>query len=475
MVISGPNAGGKTVVLKTAGLIALMAQAGLHVPAKAADLPVFQQINADIGDHQSIAANLSTFTAHIERVREIDAELEAPALVLLDEVGTGTDPEEGAALGVAIVDHFKERAAHVLVSTHYGPLKVYATSTPGVLNASVEFDEKTLKPTYVLLTGVAGASSGIEIARRFGLPSSITERAREGVSDAGVRALEYLRRLKEQFEERAQSQSALDEERAAVAEKFAKLESEFAKRDLEREKEFRAKMQTLVDDFIARAEKFLSTITDTAEARRIRKDVERRTTELRAAASTSARSLRLPASDADARSTASGGHVASPSTATAHELRTGDRVRIISLGQEGVIEAIGESEVDVRVGSLRFREELKNLQLIPDSGASKEKRGRQIEVPKGVSVNLRDRSDVGTGEIKLIGQNVSEASDAVDKFLDEAFLSGYDRVRIVHGVGMGTLKRAVSELLSGHPHVEKFYPAPPNEGGNGATIAELRK
>ncbi len=473
MVISGPNAGGKTVVLKTVGLIALMAQSGLHVPARAADLPVFQQVSADIGDHQSIAANLSTFTAHIERVREIDAELEAPALVLLDEVGTGTDPEEGAALGVAIVDHFKKRGAHVLVSTHYGPLKIYATSISGVVNASVEFDEKTLKPTYVLLTGVAGASSGIEIARRFGLPPSITERAREGVSDAGVRALDYLRRLKEQFEERAQALEALDEERAAVAEKYAKLESDFARRDLQREQEFRAKMQSIVDDFVARAEKFLSTITDTAEARRIRKDVERRTVELRAAAGTSSRSIRPPGSgDQTSGSTE---HSARSSTSTPPELKSGDRVRIISLGQEGIVESISDSGVDVRVGSLRFREETHNLQLILASEASKDKRGREIKVPSGVSVNLRERSDVTTGEIKVIGQSVNEATEAVDKFLDEAFLGGYDRVRIVHGIGMGALKRAVGELLAGHPHVEKFYAAAPGEGGNGATIAELRK
>jgi DNA mismatch repair protein MutS2 len=472
-VISGPNAGGKTVVLKTVGLIALMAQSGLHVPARAADLPVFQQVSADIGDHQSIAANLSTFTAHIERVREIDAELEVPALVLLDEVGTGTDPEEGAALGVAIVDHFKERGAHVLVSTHYGPLKIYATSISGVVNASVEFDEKTLKPTYVLLTGVAGASSGIEIARRFGLPSSITERAREGVSDAGLRALDYLRRLKEQFEERAQALDALHEERAAVAEKYAKLESDFTRRDLQREQEFRTRMQSIVDDFVARAEKFLSTITETAEARRIRKDVERRTVELRAAAGTSARSLRLPG--AGGQTPGSPGHAEPPSASIPSDLKSGDRVRIISLGQEGVVESVGDSGVDVRVGSLRFREEPDNLQLIVAAGASKEKRGREIKVPSGVSVNLQDRSGVSTGEIKVIGQSVNEASEAVDKFLDEAFLSGYDRVRIVHGIGMGALKRAVSELLTGHPHVEKFYAAAASEGGNGATIAELRK
>ena len=192
MVISGPNAGGKTVVLKTTGLLALMAQSGLHVPATDANLPIFGHVLPDIGDHQSIAANLSTFTAHISNIRKICDEISAPALVLLDEVGTGTDPEEGSALGVAIVDYLRERGAHVIVTTHYSGLKIYATNTPGVVTASVEFDEKTLKPTYRLLTGIAGASSGIEIARRFGLPEAITERAVEKVQTASAEATEFF-------------------------------------------------------------------------------------------------------------------------------------------------------------------------------------------------------------------------------------------------------------------------------------------
>lgn len=476
MVISGPNAGGKTVVLKTVGLLSLMAHAGLHVPAKKADIPVFVQVHADIGDHQSIAANLSTFTAHIENVRDIDIELEVPALVLLDEVGTGTDPEEGAALGVAIVDHFKRRGAHVLVSTHYAPLKVYATSTDGVLNASVEFDEKTLKPTYHLLTGVAGASSGIEIARRFGLPVSVTENARNGVSEAGVRALDYLRRLKEQFDENQQALVALEEERAAVAKKYSRLELEFDKREQQREKEFRIRLQSTVDDFSARSEKFLASITDAAEARRARKDVERRAVELRAAAGTSARGLRESGS---ARAT-DVRHEAESSTSSGIqpgiELRTGDRVEILSLGQEGQIETVGDGAIEVRVGSLRFREDRNNLRLIQSSAASKDAgKGRKIDVPQGVSLNLNEREELGTREINLIGQNTREAADAVDKFLDEAFLNGYDRIRIVHGVGTGALKRAVHELLSGHPHVEKFLAAEGREGGSGATIVELKK
>src|SRR5262245_10367028 len=291
MVVSGPNAGGKTVVLKTAGLLSLMAQAGLLVPAVEADLPVFHQVQADIGDHQSIAANLSTFTAHIQNIRGISDELDPPALILLDEVGTGTDPEEGSALGVAMVDYFRERGAHVIVTTHYSGLKMYATNTPGVINASVEFDERTLKPTYHLLTGLAGSSSGIEIARRFGLPKAITERAADRVKTASAEATEYLRRLKDQFGAQRQLITAIEEERAAVADKYAKLELDFIKKEREREKEFRAELQKVVDEFVTKAEKFASSIEDAAVARKIRKEIEKRSVELKVGASSESRRM----------------------------------------------------------------------------------------------------------------------------------------------------------------------------------------
>src|SRR5438552_3090937 len=195
MVISGANAGGKTVVLKTAGLLSLMALSGLPVPAKAARAPFYRSVLADIGDHQSIAANLSTFTSHVANIASMIEQCEMPALVLLDEVGTGTDPEEGSALGVAVVDHFKRHGAHVLATTHYSGLKMYASNEPGVLNASVEFDEKTLRPTYRLLVGVAGSSSGLEIAQRFGIPSEVITKASEQVKKSSRDSIEYLRRI----------------------------------------------------------------------------------------------------------------------------------------------------------------------------------------------------------------------------------------------------------------------------------------
>ncbi|HVF50808.1 MAG TPA: hypothetical protein VNA19_12015, partial [Pyrinomonadaceae bacterium] len=270
MIISGANAGGKTVVLKTAGLLSLMALSGLHVPARAARFPLYASVLADIGDRQSLAANLSTFTAHISNIRrmlELCHETDgANVLVLLDEVGTGTDPEEGSALGVAVVDHFRrECGAHVVATTHYSGLKMYAAEDTGVLNASVEFDEKTLQPTYRLIVGVAGASSGLEIARRFGFPEEIIGAARSRVDVQTLAAADYLRRIKRESEEAEAMRRALEEERAAVAEKYATLDVQAARREREREANFTQEMNTLVADFERRSQELYSKIEDRAE------------------------------------------------------------------------------------------------------------------------------------------------------------------------------------------------------------------
>jgi DNA mismatch repair protein MutS2 len=473
MVISGPNAGGKTVVLKTVGMLVLMAQSGLHVPAADADLPIFHQVLADIGDHQSIAANLSTFTAHIANIRAISDELEPPALILLDEVGTGTDPEEGSALGVAMVDYFRARGAHVIVTTHYSGLKVYATNTPGVINASVEFDERTLKPTYRLLTGLAGSSSGIEIARRFGLPQAITERAASRVAGASAEANEYLRKLKEQRDQQQQTLAALEEERAATAAKYAALENDFRRREQEREREFRAELQKIVQGFVTKAESFAATIEDAATQKKVRREVEKRAADLRVAATNAAREMRQSAGLEEKQPAHAEAETNEADAATVTEFQVGDRVRLLTLNQEGVVESVGDDLISVQVGALRFREEPHNLRLVERRGASKTAKAAGA-LPKGVTVSLKDQADAGS-ELKVIGKTVAEATDELDKFLDAAYLNNHDRVRIVHGIGMGALKRAISAALAEHPHVAKFYPATGSEGGNGATIVELRK
>ena len=471
MVISGPNAGGKTVVLKTAGLLSLMAQSGLHVPAVDANLPIFLQVLSDIGDNQSLTANLSTFTAHIANIRKISDELEPPALILLDEVGTGTDPEEGSALGVAIVDYFKSQGAHVIVTTHYSGLKIYATNSTGVINASVEFDERTLKPTFKLLTGIAGSSSGIEIARRFGLPKAITDRAVEKVQSSSAEATEFLKRLKTQRDEQQQTILALEEEREAVAKKYASLELDFNKREQAREKEFRTELQKIVDDFVTKSKAFVATIEDAAVAKKVQREIDKRTTDLRVSASSAAREMRK----GDSETGGIGDLTDHQPPTTDHVFQSGDKVLILSLNQQGVIDSVGADSINVQVGALRFRETQENLRLISAvQPVNKKASAKAVGLPQGVTVNFNEQPEIGS-ELNVIGKNVSEAQDATDKFLDAAYVNNHDRVRIVHGMGMGALKRAIAQMLSDHPHVEKFYPAPGNEGGNGATIVELKK
>ncbi len=282
MVISGANAGGKTVVLKTAGLLSLMALSGVSVPARDASFPFYSSVLADIGDHQSIAANLSTFTSHVANISRMTQLCQAPALVLLDEVGTGTDPEEGSALGVAVVDYFRRVCgAHVMATTHYGGLKMYAGNEEGVINASVEFDEKTLRPTYRLLVGLAGSSSGLEIARRFGIPDVVIDGALNSVSESSRQASEYLQRIKKESEEAAVLRHALEEERAAVAEKFAALDKQAERRERERQATFENAFAKNVAEFEKQSKELLSKIEDRAERLKVEREAQKRAGELK--------------------------------------------------------------------------------------------------------------------------------------------------------------------------------------------------
>ena len=292
MVISGANAGGKTVVLKTAGLLSLMALSGLPVPAKQARVPFYRSVLADIGDHQSLAANLSTFTSHVGNIAAMIESCETPALVLLDEVGTGTDPEEGSALGVAVVDHFKQRGAHVLATTHYAGLKIYAANEPGVLNASVEFDEKTLRPTYRLLVGIAGSSSGLEIAQRFGIPAAVIAKAVEQVKGSSRASIEYLRRIKREAEEAESLRKALDEERAAVAEKFAAIDEQAAKQEAARQAELERELSRAVKEFEEHSHELVAKIEDRASRLKLDREAARRTAELKREAQLTAQAVR---------------------------------------------------------------------------------------------------------------------------------------------------------------------------------------
>ena len=489
MVISGANAGGKTVVLKTAGLIALAALSGLHVPARRARIPLYRVVLADIGDSQSLAANLSTFTAHVANIRRMIDLCDAPALVLLDEVGTGTDPEEGSALGVAVVDHFRRRCgAHVVATTHYRGLKIYAANDDGVLNASVEFDPETLQPTYRLLLGLAGSSSGLEIARRFGFPDSVIAEAATHVDVSSREAERYLQRIQRESEAAEAQRLALEEERRALAERYASVEIDAAKRERERQTEYERELKRSVEDFERQARELVSKIEDRATRLRVERETERRSSELRAAARTqaarateAARLARAAASNTNQPSAARIVRHADQSTPVApRELKTGDRVRLRTLGTTGVIERINGTDVELLVGSLRLREKLANLELVDDAPAPRqpEERGARLKrqaAQRGTQINLRPTADEATAELKLIGRTTDEALDLTDKFLDEAYVQNLNPIRIVHGVGTGAVRRVVTELLRNHPHVARYQLAPREQGGEGATIVELKQ
>lgn len=457
MVISGANAGGKTVVMKTAGLLSLMSLSGLPVPAKSARIPFYRSVLADIGDHQSLAANLSTFSSHISNIADMMRVCDAPSLVLLDEVGTGTDPDEGSALGVAIVDHFRRTCgAHVIASTHYRGLKQYAANDEGVVNASVEFNERTLEPTYRLLTGMSGASSGIEIARRFGILDGVIENAKENLDESARTANEFLAKLQAEVRAAEQLRVALEEEREATAEKFANLESDAEKREADRKREFERELASAIAEFDRQAKSFIDGLEDKALKARLDKERVERKSELNQAI----------LDRTGQKKSASG--VRAPVEKEEGEIGVGSHV-LTKLGQRGIVREINKGVAEVTVGRLRLREKISNLQKIAPAASEPSKRRSSdhgtVRTDPGVGDSI--------GELNLIGKTVAEAEDELDKFLDHAYLQGLTRVRIIHGFGTGTLRNFVHHVLKGHPHIRSFGFAPQDQGGNGATIAEM--
>jgi DNA mismatch repair protein MutS2 len=476
LVISGANAGGKTVVLKTAGLFILMAQSGLHVPARAAELPLFAQVHADIGDHQSLAANLSTFSSHVTHLTEISDVLDTPALVLLDEVGTGTDPDEGAALAVAIVEHFRKAGAYVMASTHFNPLKIYADTSSGVINASVEFDAATLQPTYRLLCGESGNSSGIEIARRLGLPESIVQDATGRLGEREAAMTRYLATLQERIDYQRDSMAALEDERAAFAKRFGELEREFHERELARRAVFEEELAGVRDDLLSRVQPVLDRIGNQVERTRAQREVVKAVD--RGAALVGKKFQPPPPETRPDKTVAKGGVSDQPKTVavtSADDLKVGDSV-LTGFGQPGIVDAVEGDTVAVRVGSLRLKAGLTSLKKIIGSesrGKLESARSKAKTATSALMYDIDVPSDAPR-ELKLIGLTTDEAVTLADKFLDQAVLSGFQDVRIVHGMGTGALRRAIDEFLSSHPHVERFARAPRGEGGDGATIVELR-
>src|SRR5579885_951667 len=461
LIISGPNTGGKTVGLKTIGLLALMAQSGMPVPAEAAGLPVFDSVFADIGDYQSIEQNLSTFSAHVRNIDLISKAATSRSLVLLDELGSATDPEEGAALAVAIAKHFLDLGATSIISTHHTALKVYATNTPGVVNAAVGFDEKTLQPTYELKVGVPGASAGINIAQRLGLNPQIVAAARQRLPGQTQDIPRFLDQLHQQLESIEQERSELRRREQEVAREKSRLELEGMK-----------EQRQLLRDFEYEAREAIAAVEDRAAAQKISKDAERRVARLR-------REFKEQ-SDATVVAHRSGADRGDPNARPGEVkyVAEGDVVRLKSLGRDAVVKRkIDENTFEVEAGIMKMRVPKADIATVVRSAAADRAVSPVAAArARGISVSLKNEDDdlsVPT-EINVIGQTVDDATREVEKFVDRAFLAGMPRVRVVHGSGMGILRKALRQFLKSHPHVAVVSEPPQNEGGAGATVVELR-
>jgi len=466
VVISGPNTGGKTVALKTVGLLALMAQSGIPVSADRAELPIFDAVFADIGDYQSIEQNLSTFSAHISNIEFISHHATAHSLVLLDELGSATDPQEGAALSVSIADFFRRAAGLSIISTHHTALKVYAANTPGVLNAAVGFDEQTLVPTYELRMGVPGASAGINIAKQLGLNSDIVAEARRRLSSQTQDVSRFLDRLHTELRQLDNERSQIHAREQELAQQRAHLEREGQKEQREKLRELEKKLESVLRDFEYRARETVNAVQDRAQALKLSKDAERRIAKMRREfreqfdSTVVAHSTGADASDPNAQQ-----HVVK-------QVGVGDTVRLKSLGRDGrVLRSYDDDSFEVAVGPMKMKVARDDIaSVVVRAGVNPVQAARS----RGINVSLAREDDNVPTEINVIGQTVDEATQAVEKFVDRAFLAGAIRLRIVHGSGMGILRKALREYLRHHPHVAAVSEAQQNEGGGGATVVELR-
>ena len=466
LVITGPNTGGKTVVLKTVGLLALMAQSGIPVPADRAELPVFDAVLADIGDYQSIEQNLSTFSAHVTNIDFISRTATAQSLVLLDELGSATDPEEGAALAVAIADHFRCIGCCTIISTHHTSLKVFGANTSGVVNASVGFDEATLQPTYELKIGVPGASAGINIAQRLGLNPTIIDAARARLGSQARDVGEFLDRLHAELRDAGAERLRLRTREEEIQREKAYLALEGKKEQQSKIKEMEKKLDTLLRDFEYHAREMVSAIQDRAAAQKLSKDVERRISKLR-------REFREQFdSTVVAHSTGADQGDPHAQPQVVKHVSEGDTVKLKSIGRPAVVaRRIDDNHFEVEIGAMKMKIARDDIaEVLARSSDSPVKAARA----RGISVSLQSEHESIPSEINVIGRTVDDATREVEKFVDRAFLAGLPRVRVVHGSGMGILRKALRQYLQKHPHVESVTEPPHNEGGGGATVVELR-
>ncbi len=458
VVVTGPNAGGKTVALKCLGLSVLMAQAGLHLPVREGSrLPVFSRFFAMVGDEQSVAEDLSTFSAFVRQVKTILNEADKGSLVLLDELGAGTDPEEGAALAQAILEELEARGALVMATTHLEPLKAFAATHPGAQNASVEFDEERLAPTFRLLYGRPGQSYALTIGAWLGLPPAVIERAQSHRPAQAQSLGALLARLDTQARQSAEQVAAMEHERTRMASLLFQAEEELTRA--------RATAQQTLARATAEAATLLA---------KIRRAVGKEWEQLRA------RERSRPALDASRKRLAELSTrllVPGPVTEGAPP-QVGDPVEVPHLGLAGTLIARAGATATVRAGQVTMRVPVQAIRVVSRTGGPEAARttvGTRGS-PSG-SAERRFTAPEKSGipaELHLLGKTTEEAQDAVEKYLDDAFLGGLPQVRLVHGKGTGALRKAIHKLLAVHPLVESYRPGERYEGGGGATVVDLK-
>jgi DNA mismatch repair protein MutS2 len=476
LIISGPNTGGKTVTLKTTALLAMMAQAGLPIPATAASFPVFAAFLADIGDAQSIEAALSTFSAHITNLDRLSRLAGAHTLVLLDELGSSTDPEEGSALAVAIASHFLAVGAWSLISTHHTSLKVYAANTDGVLNAAAGVDEITLVPNYQLRLGVPGASAGIQTAERLGLNASIIAVARQRLGSQQVDIARFLDKLHSELATLEVEEKKARAEQYALNQVRAKLAREGDVELRNRTRELETKLASLLKDFEFQMRETVRAIEDRAGQQKLSKEAERRILRLRREFQESFnQTVFAHRSGADQGNADAQPHILK-------HIAAGDRVLLKSMNKIAVVQREIEKDLfEVALGTIKMRVKRDECSAPSPLGGESALENRPNPLgaarkQKNVHVTVSSAStDEMRMEINLIGRTVDEATQELEKYLDRAFLAGLPRVRVIHGHGAGILRRGVREFLNSHPHVATIVEAPQNEGGQGATLVELRQ
>ena len=475
LVVTGPNTGGKTVALKTAGLLVVMAQAGLHIPAgPESRVPVFRSVFADIGDEQSIAANLSTFSGHVTNIVEMDRRLRLPALILLDEVGAGTDPVEGGALGRAVVEHFRERGAHVIVTTHDDALKSYGATTDGVACAAFGFNPDTFAPTYRLIYGSAGRSLALEIARRLGLAPNVIEAATELRSAREAQLADHLAQIEQDRRQLDERRDTLDQRQAALAETATQLRE----RETELERREQAGRQRYEGSLDARLR------TARAEIETVVSTLRQRAASLEREATTRADDRKRPLSTGDTGALRADAHAAldtvtrrvrgpatapqtAPSRGERRPIAVGSGVTVSTLGVEGTLRSVQGQEAEVEVSGKRVRVPLASLEPAGPRPTPREPQTR-------VAIHV-EAPTTPLDELNLVGYRVAEALSRVEKHIDQALMSEQRVVRFIHGHGTGQLRRAIAGFLDTHPLVQRVSAAAPEEGGSGVTIAELKE